>query len=165
MKNNLFRQATVLVMGSLVIFSGQALAFSSNNQKNTITGDAWGNFESMIAQEGVSVSAAVAIAVEALGQAVTVVRTAAVNRRIPPELAPLVQRRLAEAQSSLATARSSANRGDNFATAQAVAVAISALGEGARAVATADAGSAQAIAEAIAKSREARAAALGQAGS
>lgn len=53
MKNKLFSkvttQATVLVMGSLVAFSGQALAFSSNNRELT-NADALGNSESLIAQ-------------------------------------------------------------------------------------------------------------------
>lgn len=33
MKNYLFNKTAALVMGSLIIFSGQALAFSSNNQE------------------------------------------------------------------------------------------------------------------------------------
>ena len=56
MKNQLFSKvttrATVLVMGSLVAFSGQGLAFSSNtfNNREFTNADALGNSESSIAQ-------------------------------------------------------------------------------------------------------------------
>lgn len=161
MKNNLFRKATVLVMGSLTLFSGQALALSSNHQEFT-DADVLGKSESVIAQ-GVSVGAAVSIAVEALGQAVTVVRTASVQQDFPPELSDVVLARLQAAQSSLASAQSSARKGDNFAVAKAIATAVSAIGDSAQAVAKADAGSAKAIAEVIATANQAQAVAQGQA--
>lgn len=161
MKNNLFRKATALVMGSLMVFSGQALAASSNNKEFT-DADVLGNSESVIAQ-GLSLAIAVGVAVEALGRAVTVVRTVSIQQNFPPELRNVVLARLQSAQRSLGTAQSSAQRGDNFAAARAIATAVSTLGNTVQAVARADAGSARAIAEAIASANEARAIALGQA--
>ncbi len=49
MTNNIFNQATALIMGSLVVFSGQALAFSPDNQEMTNTG-VLDNSELLIAQ-------------------------------------------------------------------------------------------------------------------
>jgi hypothetical protein len=163
MKNNLLRKATTLVLGWLIICSSQALAFSSNYQKITITDNTLNPSQRMITQESVSVSTAVAVAVKVLDQAVTVVRTAAVNKKIPPELRGLVLPKLTAAQKSLANAQSSAQKGDNVEVARAIATAVSILGDGAKAVARADAGSANAIAEAIASAKEAQAIAEAQA--
>ena len=52
MKNNLFNKATALVMGSLVIFSGQALAMKSNNNQELTNADVLGESEVLIAQPG-----------------------------------------------------------------------------------------------------------------
>lgn len=167
--NNLFAKATALVMSSMMAFSGQALAISSNNREVT-DADALGNSKSVIAQAtgvspsgGVSVGVAVAIAVRALGQAVTVVRTAAVNRQIPPELASVVLPRLSQAQRALASAQGSAQVGNYSEVSRAVGVAISVLGQTAQALGTASTPSTQAIAQVIATASQALALAQGQA--
>lgn len=161
MTNNIFNQVTALIMGSLVVFSGQALAFSANNQEFALA-DPLNQSELIVANEGLSLSFAVAVAVQALDRSIVRVRTIAIRREIPAEVADLVLAKLQEAQISMAVAESSAEQGDNFAVAVAIAQAISFMSEGARAIATADAGSAQALAEAIADAREARALAAGQ---
>ena len=49
MTNSIFNQAIVLILGSLVVSSSQALAFSPNNQEMTNTG-VWDNSELLIVQ-------------------------------------------------------------------------------------------------------------------
>ena len=166
--NNLFAKATALVMTSMIAFSGQALANSSNNRKVT-NADALGNSKSVIAQAtgvspsgGVSVGAGVAISVQALGQAVTVVRTAVVNRQIPPELASLVLPKLSQAQKALSYAQSSAQVGNYSEVSRAVGVAISALGQTVQALGTANTPSTQAVAKVIATASQVQALAQGQ---
>ena len=161
MTSNIFNQATALIMGSMVVFSGQALAFSANNQEYALA-DPPNQSELIVANEGLSLSFAVAVAAQALNRSIVRVRTIAIRREIPEELADLVLAKLEDAQISMAVAESSAEQGDNFAVAVAIAQAISFMSEGARAIATADAGSAQALVEAIADAREARALAAGQ---
>lgn len=161
MTNNVFNQATALIMGSLVVLSSQALAFSANNQEFALA-DPLNQSELIVDNEALSLSFAVAVAVQALDRSIVRVRTIAITREIPVEVADLVLAKLQEAQISMAMAESSAEQGDNFAVAVAIAQAISFMSEGAQALATADAGSAQAIAEAIADAREARALAAGQ---
>lgn len=163
MTNNIINQATALIMGSLVVFSGQALAFSANNQEFA-RADPLNQSELIVANENeaLSLSFAVAVAVQALDRSIVRVRTVAIRREIPPEVADLVLAKLQDAQISMAKAESSAEQGDNFAVAVAIAQAISFMSEGARALATADAGSAQALAEAIAEADFARAVAAGQ---
>ncbi len=162
MTNNVFNQATALIMGSLVVFSGQALAFSANNQEFVLAAPL-NQSELIVAQEGLSLSFAVAVAVQALDRSIVRVETVAIRREIPPEVADIVLAKLQEARISMAVAQSSAEQGDNFAVAVAIAQAISFMGEGAQALAGADAGSARAIAEAIAEADFARAFAAGQA--
>ena len=161
MRNNIFNQATALIMGSVVVFSGQALAFAANNpvnQSELIVAQE----SQQEAQENLSVVLAVGIAVQALNTSIVRVETVAINREIPPEVADLVLAKLQEARKSMARAESSAEKGDNSAVAVAIAEAISFMGEGVQAVATADAGSVQALAEAIVDADEARAIAAGQ---
>ncbi len=164
MTNNIFNQATALIMGSLVLFSGQALAFSANNQEFALA-DPSNQSELVVAQEAqenISVVLAVAVAVQALDTSIVRVETVAINREIPPEVADLVLAKLQEARRSMARAESLAEQGDNVGVAVAIAEAISFMGEGVEAVATADAGSVQALAEAIVEANEARAVAAGQ---
>ena len=162
MTNSIFNQATALIMGSVVVFSGQALAFAANNpvnQSELIVAQE----SQQEAQENLSVVLAVGIAVQALNTSIVRVETVAINREIPPEVADLILAKLQAARRSMARAESSAEKGDNFAVAVAIAEAISFMGEGIEAVATADAGSVQALAEAIVEANEARAIAAGQA--
>ncbi len=161
MRNNIFNQATALIIGSLVVFSGQALAFSANNQEFA-RADPLNQSELIVANEALSLSFAVAVAVQALDRSIVRVETVAINKEIPPEVADLVLAKLQEARRSMARAESSAEQGDNFAVAVAIAEAISFMGEGVEAVATADAGSVQVLAEAIVEANEARAIAAGQ---
>ncbi len=163
MRNNIFNQATALIIGSLVVFSGQALAFSANNQEFA-RADPLNQSELIVANENeaLSLSFAVAVAVQALDRSIVRVETVAINKEIPPEVADLVLAKLQEARRSMARAESSAEQGDNFAVAVAIAEAISFMGEGVEAVATADAGSVQVLAEAIVEANEARAIAAGQ---
>ncbi len=165
MRNNIFNQATALIMGSVVVFSGQALAFAANNRTFPAANNLLNHSELIVAQEAqenISVVLAVAVAVQALNTSIVRVETVAINREIPPEVADLVLAKLQEARKSMARAESSAEKGDNSAVAVAIAEAISFMGEGVQAVATADAGSVQALAEAIVDADEARAIAAGQ---
>jgi hypothetical protein len=162
MKNNHFSQVTALVMGLLIIFSGQALSFSFNH-KEVSNGNALGNSNFIIAQENVSVGVAVAVAVKVLNQAVSVVQTVAqtVPVNIPSKYRDIVLPKLRQAQQSMARAQSSVQKGDNFQVATAVSQAVAFMGE-AQAGAKGDAGSVQAIAQAIAKANEAIAVAQAQ---
>jgi hypothetical protein len=162
MTNNIFNQATALIMGSLVVLSGQALAFSENN-KEFAPADPVNKSELIVAEEGLSLSFAVAVAVQALDRSIVRVETVAIRREISPKVADIVLAKLQDARISMAEAQSSAKQGDNFAVAVALAKAISFMSEGAQAIATADTGSALAIAAAIAEANEARTFAAGQA--
>lgn len=140
MNNNLFRKATVLVIGSLVVFSGQALAFSDNNQELT-NADALANSELFIAQEqGLAVAIAVGAAVQAMCKVVTRVETVAVKETIPPEAIPFVKEALDRAIGSTARAESIARQNENSSAVQALAVVTSSLDNAAQAIATGDAG-------------------------
>ncbi|MDZ8051375.1 MAG: hypothetical protein RMX68_003885 [Aulosira sp. ZfuVER01] len=162
MKNNRLSKVTALVMGLLVISSGQAFSFSSNN-KMLINGDVLGNSDFVIAQHNQSVAFAVAIAVRVLNRTVSVVETVAktVPIKVRPEYEYIVLPRLKQAQDSMARAQSSVYKGDNAQVATAVSQAVSFMSE-ASAHATADAGSVQAITTAITKANEAIAAAQAQ---
>lgn len=167
MKNKLFRQVTAIVMSSSVVLLSQISAIASNNQKSTTPNNRLDNAEMMIAQSNaISVVAAVAVAVDVLGQAVSVVETRVVRNEIPEELVPIVNQALGDAQRNFATAQSSAEQGDFFATATALSTGISVLGDGVvAAVAAGDAGTAQALTEVLITADEARGGALAQAGS
>ena len=99
MKNNLFSKATALVMGSLVIFSGQALAFSSNNPELTHT-EVLGESELLIAQasqqltpqEQVSLVNAIALAASALGDAAAVAQASSLTPTNKDAIARLISR-------------------------------------------------------------------------
>jgi len=162
MNNNHFSKVTALVMGLLVIFSGQALSFSLNN-KELDTGNTPLNSEFTIAQENISVGVAVAVAVKVLDRAVTVAETVAakVPVNVPSEYRDIVLPKLRQAQRSMAKAQTSAQKGDHAQVATAVSQAVSFMGE-AKAVAEADAGSVKAITEAIATADKALAAAQAQ---
>jgi hypothetical protein len=155
MKNNYFSQVSAIAIGLLAISSGRALSFSSNNFELS-NRDKSGNSHLLAAQDNLSVSVAVAIAVKVLNRTVavaeTVAKTLPVN--IPSEYRAVVLPKLRQAQQSMASAQSSAQRGDNAQVATAVSTAISFMGEAA-ASARADAGSVQAITTAIAKANQA----------
>ncbi|MBW4558476.1 MAG: hypothetical protein KME59_21630 [Trichormus sp. ATA11-4-KO1] len=155
MKNNRFSKATALAMGLLVIFSGQALSFSSHNQELS-NGDVLDNSNVLIAQEKISVSFAVAVAVKVLNRAVSVVETASrsVPVNIPSEHRDIILPKLRQAQQSMARAESSARKGENSQVATAISQAVTFMGE-ATAVAQADAGSVRAITQAVVKANEA----------
>ncbi|TBR57364.1 hypothetical protein B4U84_15220 [Westiellopsis prolifica IICB1] len=155
MENNHLSQVTALVMGLLVIFSDQALSFSSNYQQLS-NGNALGDSEFVVTQENISVGVAVAVAVKVLNQAVTVVQTVAqtVPVNVPSKYRDIILPKLIQAQQSMATAQSSAQKGDNFQVATAVSQAVAFMGE-AQAEAKGDTGSVQAISKAIVKANEA----------
>ncbi len=155
MEKNHLSQVTALVMGLLVIFSDQALSFSSNYQQLS-NGNALGDSEFVVAQENISVGVAVAVAVKVLNQAVTVVQTVAqtVPVNVPSKYRDIILPKLIQAQQSMATAQSSAQKGDNFQVATAVSQAVAFMGE-AQAEAKGDTGSVQAISKAIVKANEA----------
>ena len=81
MKNNLFHKATALVIGSLAVFSGQALALGSNHQIVT-NADALNNSEIVIAQQDtVGACAQVEAVVQVLDQTITQVEQVEKNNR------------------------------------------------------------------------------------
>lgn len=161
MTSNIFNQATAYIMGSLLVFSAQGLAFAANNQEFVPT-DSVNHSELIVADEGLSLSFSVAVAVQALDRSIIRVETVAIKKEIPAEVANLVLAKLQEAKISMAKAQASAEQGDNYAVAVAIAQAVSFMGEGAQALAAADAGSVQVLAEAMADANQARAIAVGQ---
>lgn len=161
MTNNIFNQATAYIMGSLLVFSAQGLAFAANNQEFVPT-DSVNHLELIVADEGLSLSFSIAVAVQALDRSIVRVETVAIKKEIPAEVANLVLAKLQEAKISMAKAQASAEQGDNYAVAVAIAQAVSFMGEGAQALAAADAGSVQVLAEAMADANQARAIAVGQ---
>ena len=165
MKNKLFRQATALVMSSFVVFLGQASVIASNNQKIIITDKRLGNSERIIAQaNSIDVVVAIAVALNVLGQAVSIVESRAIRNEIPEEFVPIVNQALGDAQRNFAMAQSSAEQGDNFAAATALSTGISILGDGVvRALAVGDAGTARALTEVLITADAARGTALAQA--
>lgn len=152
MKKNLFHKvttkATALVMGSLMVFAGQAFAISSNYQEFTITDDTLGNSKSIIAQD-LKLAIGVATAVQALDKVITTVKTKVVTKQLPNDLSPEVRdqvlAKFAEAQQALSTAQASAKKNDTSAVATAVGIAVSSLNNSAQALASADAGTAKAL--------------------
>jgi hypothetical protein len=162
MRNNFFSKATALVMGLLVISSGQVLALSSDGAKlsNRNTQE---NSQLLISQESISVGVAVAVAAKVLNQAVSVVQTVAktVPVNVPSQHRDIILPKLRQAQQSMAKAQTSVQKGNNAQVATAVSQAVSFMGEAA-ASATADAGSVKAITQAIAKANQAIAVAQGR---
>ncbi|BAY11993.1 hypothetical protein [Calothrix sp. NIES-2098] len=162
MKNNRFSQVTALVMGLLVIFSGQAFSFSSNH-KVLSNGNASGNSNFAIAQQNGSVAASVAIAAKVLNRSISIVETVAktLPLNVRPEYRDIVLPRLRQAEQSMATAQTYAYKGNNAQVVTATSQAVSFMNE-ATAHATADAGSVRAITTAIARANEAIATAQAQ---
>ena len=120
MKNNLFSKATALVMGSLVIFSGQALAFSSNNPELTHT-EVLGESELLIAQasqqltpqQRVSLSNAIALAASAVGNAAAAANASSLTPTNKDAIARLISRASTIIGNALARSRSTAlTKGD-----------------------------------------------------
>ena len=152
MKNKLFSkvttQATVLVMGSLVAFSGQALAFSSNtsNNREFTNADALGNSESLIAQlpkttttpnpntpltapEKLALAKSVANAFSTVGNAIALTQAAA----IPATQKLAIARSLSTASTILGDALADSNStaittGDAAAIAQSISSAETVIG-------------------------------------
>ncbi len=143
MKNNLFCKANALILSSIVIFSGQALAFSDNNQELSNT-NTLGNSKLLIAQEaGVGLSVAVGVAVEAMCQVITIVETRAVNEKIPPEAIPFVRDALQRAIGATSEAEVTAKKDNNSSVVVAIAQVLASLDNAGKAVATGDAGTAK----------------------
>jgi len=151
MKNILFHKvatkATALVVGSLIVFPGQAFAISSS-EKEVSNANRLGNSKIIIAQD-LNLAIGVATAVQALDKVITTVETKVVKRQLPNDLSPEVREQVlakfAEATQALSTAQASAQKNDTSAVATAVGIAVSALGNSAQALASADAGSAKAL--------------------
>lgn len=162
MKNNYFTKATALGMGLLVISANPALSFSTNARQLS-NGNTLGNSQFTVAQENISVSVAIAVAVKVLDRSVVIAQTVVRRNpvRVPPEYRDIVLPKLLQAQQSMARAQSSAQKGNNAETASAIAVAIGFMGD-AQASARADAGSVQAISQAIANANQALAVAQGK---
>ncbi len=176
MENYGFTKVAALVMGLLVISSGQALSLSSNNLSSNnfssnkllsnngqLSNGNGGNSQLVISQQNVSVAVAVAVAVRVLDKAVVVAQTVAksVPVNVPSQHRDIILPKLRQAQQSMAKAQTSVQKGDNAQVATAVSQAVSFMGEAA-AVAQADAGSVQAITRAIVKANEAIAVAQGR---
>ena len=164
MKNKLLgKQVTALVMGALMVVSGQALAFSSNNQE-VINADVLSNSEFLVAQENpnIAVVVAVAAAVKAVDRLISVVRICAITEEFPPEAKDAVIEALEEVSRTLAEALAFAEIGDNVAVATAISQAISIL-ESVLVTAQSGGCDVQPIAEAIARAKEAKAIAERQA--
>ncbi len=145
MKNQLFgKQLTALVMGSLMIFSSQALAFSSDNQEVRNTG-ILGNSELLIAQcmsaecqsepvepeERIALAESIAIAHSAVEDALAAVTLAS---SFPIQIKNAIARPLSEVMTILDNAMALLQstplmRGDVAAIAQSVAVAESLIGQ------------------------------------
>ena len=165
MKKQLFNKALAIVLSSSVIIFGASSVTASSSQLSTTRKNELGNVKNVIAQtDSVDVGVAIAIAIDVLGQAVSVVETRAISNEIPEDLVPVVNQALGDAQRNFATAQSSAEQGEYFAAATALSTGISVLGDGVVAsLAAADAGTAQALTEVILSAEGARAGALGQA--
>lgn len=173
MKNKLFGKTTALLMGSMIVFSGQAVAFSCNNQELSDT-EPFHNSEMIIAQgasecdetltPGVGVGVAVSVAIKAFDQSIAVVRTVAVTEAFPPEAKDAVIQALETVQQTLGEAFAKAEVGDNVAVATAISKAISIAGGQAEVVAVADAGAAKAITSATACANQAEAIAKAETG-
>lgn len=160
MKSKLFRtaatKATALAVGSLVVLSGQALAFSPDNQEMTNTG-VLDNSELLIAQcmsmecepvepkDQAALAESIAIAETAAGNALA----AAQASSIPSAGRDAIARALSRATSILGDAHASSQstaltEGDAAAIAESVAVAETIIGN------------AEAIAQSFAFSEEGR---------
>jgi hypothetical protein len=175
MKNNLLNKATALVMASVAIFSGQALAISSNNNQELTNAEPLNESELLIAaandplteedqEAGAGVAVVVGVAVEAMGQVFTQIEAVAVKETIPSRFIPFVRDALDKALGATAEAQSVAKKDQNSSVVQVLAVAISSLGQASEAVATGDAGNAKAqVSAAIEKGKEAKVIAEGQA--
>ena len=142
MKNNLFCKANALILSSIVIFSGQALAFSDNNQELSNT-NTLSNPELLVAQESVNLAVAVGVAVEAMCRVVTIVETRAVNKKIPPEAIPFVRQALQEAIGATSMAEATAKKDNNSSVVVAIAQVLTSLDNAGKAVATGDADTAK----------------------
>ncbi len=130
MKNNLFSKATALVMGSLVIFSGQALAFSSNNQELSNTG-ALGDSETLVSQgtqrispqQQAALCQSIALTASAVGNAVAVAQSVS----IPSTAQLAIARSLAQASTLIGDALARARCGSSLPTEDDVAVIVELL--------------------------------------
>lgn len=86
MKNQLFGKATALVMGSLLFFSSQALAISSNNNQELSSADTSRESELIVAQaterlspqERIALSESIAQVASSLGNVAAVTQAAAI---------------------------------------------------------------------------------------
>ncbi len=91
MKNKLFAKTTALVMGSLIIFSGQALAISSNNNQELTNAEALGESELLIAadsdtlteQDKKTIAIAVGNVENVLGDAIVATQAVAIPQGSP----------------------------------------------------------------------------------
>ena len=179
MTNKLFCQITAIAVGTSVILFNPMSTIASNNQKIGTKDSELRNANITISQligddpsndaepsNTIDVVAAVAVAVEVLGQAVSVVETRVIREEIPEELVPIVNQALGDAQRNFASAQSNAEQGDFSATATAISTGIRILGDGVvSAIGVGDAGTAQALTEVIIAADEAQGIAAAEAGS
>ncbi len=122
MKNQLFNKATALVMGSLMVFSGQALAIKSNNHK-IIDAEALNNSEIVIAQQDTGRACAqVQVGVAILDQIITALEDTIFiipvipiypREEIPPEFRDELKESLREAIKAFAEALGIAEKDKN----------------------------------------------------
>ena len=136
MKNNLFSKATALVMGSLVIFSGQALAFSSNNQELSNTG-ALGDSKTLVTQGTQRISPRIspqqqAALCQSIARTASAVRNAvavAQSASIPSTVQLAIARLLAQASTLIGDALARARCGSSPPTEDDVAVIVELLAQ------------------------------------
>jgi hypothetical protein len=148
MKNKLFRKATVkataLVVGSLMVFTGQAFAISSSG-KEFSNADRLGNSKIIVAQDASTllpaedkavISQAAGSSVTVVGDALTRARALAVSSKDPKtkKAAAAIASSLAQAFTTVGTAAAIANaaavtEGDADAVANSLSQAESTIGD------------------------------------
>ena len=144
MKNNLFGKATALVIGSLMIFSGQALAMKTNSQEIS-DANSLGESEILIAQFGgiflrrkkplktnQAFARSISLAQTSLGNALAIANSEAISGSNDGAMASALAQSLAKASSLIgnATALSSSTaEGDQAAAAASLAEAVTLIGD------------------------------------
>ncbi len=132
MKKPLFNKMTALAMGSLMVFSGQALAIKSNNQK-IIDAEALNNLEIVIAQQDTGRACAqVKFGVAKLDQIITAleqVKQLGIQqlKEIPPEVRAQIVNHLKEAIKALVEAKEIVEEDENSELVIAITTVIAIL--------------------------------------
>ena len=139
MKNKLFRRAatkvTALAVGSLVVLSGQALAFSPDNQEMANTG-VLGNSELLIARrkpvapaKRIALAESISIAITDVGRALAASQASAIPIRGKIAIARSMSEAITILGSARAESQSIAVSQDALAVAESIALAESFVGD------------------------------------